>query len=226
MTRELQIRSRLEFSDTESWRAYVNSEVPPHERAFVIALGLTTLYLRFYEVRNQSVPSAFAREFDRLQVLEEPTRTEALSVLNVRIFADMTRQMMGAVPADRPPIESETPRKTIEQLIARLEKENPAFALWCSYKRSQIAAPDMPEWQKYVEALLSSDESDVREFILLMGQLGELLDQFRQQNRAIDVLTRTRICAIQRERAGAERTLATRVLVHELVGALPACTSA
>ena len=221
-----QIRSRLEFSDSESWRAYVESNVAPEERAYVTAFGLTLLYMKFYEVRNLPAPMEFARELERLQTLEEPARTDALSALNARIFADMTRLMIRVAPADRQASVTETPRQVIGKLLVRLEKQSPAFAIWCGYKRAQLHASRLPEWPEYVHALLPSSDNDDIEFILLMGNLGEVLRQLQDQNCVIDALTKVRICAVQRERAGAERNLAARLLVHELIEALAPCASA
>jgi len=221
-----QFRSRLEFKNSESWRAYVETDVPPRDRAYVTAFGMTTLYLQFYSVRNLAVPVEVSVELNRLQAFEEPARTHALVTLNNRIFADMTRLMVQAAPAEPSVITAETPKQAMEKLIVRLEKESPAFAIWRSYKRAQASDSRVPEWGEYVRALVPREENEEAEFILLMGQMGELLRQFQEQNKAVDAFQKIRIFAMQRERAGAERNLAARLLVHELLGAITPCAYA
>jgi hypothetical protein len=221
-----QLRSRLEFRDSESWRTYIEANVPPQDRAYVAAFGLTTLYLQFYLVRNQALPAEFTEELDRLHALQEPERTRALLALNNRIFADMTRLMMQTAPTERGITPAETPNQNVEKLIIRLEKESPEFAIWCGYKRAQLHDSGLPEWSDYVQALLPHGAAEEAEFILLMGQLGELLRQFQDQRKPLDALLKIRISAVQRERVGAERNLATRLLVHELLEAIAPCAYA
>ena len=219
-------RSRLEFKDSESWRAYIESDVPPQDRAYVAAFGMTTLYLQFYAVRNLAVPLEVDVELHRLQALDEPVRTRALVTLNNRIFADMTRLMMRAAPSEPPIITAEPPRQAMERLILRLEKESPAFAIWRGYKRAQLSDLRVPEWGEYVRTLVPREENEEAEFILLMGQMGELLRQFQEQNKAIDALLKIKIFAMQRERAGAERNLVARLLVQDLLEAIAPCACA
>lgn len=221
-----QFRSRLEFKDSESWRAYVETDVPPRDRAYVTAFGMTTLYLQFYAVRNLAVPLEVDIELHRLQALDEPVRTRALVTLNNRIFADMTRLMMQAAPAEFPAVTVESPKNAMEKLILRLEQESPAFAIWRSYKHAKLSDSRVPEWNEYVRALVPREESEEAEFILLMGQMGEVLRQFQEQNKAVDALLKIRIFAMQRERAGAARNLAARMLVHELLEAIAPCAYA
>jgi hypothetical protein len=221
-----QFRSRLEFKDSESWRAYIESDVPPQDRAYVAAFGMTTLYLQFYAVRNLAVPLELDVELHRLQALDEPVRTRALVALNNRIFADMTQLMMQAAPAEPSVIPAETPKQSMQKLICRLEKESPAFAIWRSYKRAQASDSRAPQWTEYVRALVPREENEDAEFILLMGQLGELLCQIQEQNKTVDALLKIRIFAMQRERAGAERNLVARLLVQDLLEAIAPCACA
>lgn len=221
-----QFRSRLEFKNSESWRTYVETDVPPQDRAYVTAFGMTTLYLQFYAVRNLPVPVGVDVELHRLQAFDEPARTRALVTLNNRIFAEMTRLMMQAAPAEPSVIPAETPKHSMEKLIRRLEKESPAFAIWRSYKRAQVSDSRAPEWTEYVRALVPRGEDEETEFILLMGQLGELLCQFQEQNKTVDALLKIRIFAMQRERAGAHRNLAARLLVQDLLEAIAPCACA
>lgn len=225
-TSPFQLRSRLEFKDSESWRAYVEANVSPEDRAYATAFGLTTLYLQFYTVRNLAVPREIAEQLKRLHALEEPARTSTLLALNNRIFADMTRLMMQAAPKERSVTATEAPKQATEKLILQLEKESPAFAIWRGYKRAQLHDSRLPEWSEYVQALLSPGEKEEAEFILLVGQLGELLRHFQDQNRPIDPLLKIRISALHRTRAGAERNLAARLLVHELLEAITPCAYA
>lgn len=219
-------RSRLEFKNAESWRAYIETDVPPQDRGYITAFGMTTLYLKFYAVRNLAVPLEVDVELHRLEAFEEPARTRALVTLNNRIFADMTRLMMQAAPAKPAAITAESPKQAMEKLILRLEKENPAFAIWRSHKRAQLSDSHAPEWSEYVRVLVPREENEETEFIFLMGQLGELLRQFQEQDKAVDSLLKIRLFAIGRERAGVERNLAARLLVQDLLEAIAPCTCA
>ncbi|MFC5862050.1 hypothetical protein ACFPT7_07080 [Acidicapsa dinghuensis] len=219
-------RSRLEFKNAESWRAYIETDVPSQDRGYITAFGMTTLYLQFYAVRNLAVPLEVDVELHRLQAFDEPARTRALVTLNNRIFADMTRLMMQAAPAEPAAITAESPKLVMERLILRLEKESPAFAIWRSYKRARLSDSHVPEWSEYVCTLVPREENEEAEFILLMGQLGELLRQVQEQDKTVDSLLKIRLFAIGRERAGAERNLAARLLVQDLLEAIAPCACA
>jgi hypothetical protein len=219
-------KSRLEFSSPEAWQDYVRTAVPAPLRAFTLTFGQTTLYLRFYEVRDQAFPVELSVELKRIEGMDDPQRTEALETLNGRIFAEMSRFLMNAMPpvGARPFVE--TADEGVDRLLVYLEKENPAFALWLSYKRAQSHQQSLPTWEEYVHALLAGDTDEDLEFVLLMSQLGELLYQFRSQHLVLSSQLSQRIRAIHLETAGKVRALTARLLVYELLEAITPCTSA
>lgn len=226
MVTQPKTKSRLEFSSSEAWRAYVTASVPAAARRFVFAFGQTTLYRRFYEVRKQAFPVEFSDELNRIEGLDDPQRTEALETLNGRIFVDMTRSQMSALSRNPVQALSETPVSGVEKLLACLEVENEAFALWLSYKRVKSHRQGLPAWEEYVRSLLA-DETEVDiQFVLMMEQLGELLDQFKLQHLVLSSKLYQRIRAIHREPAGNARVFLTRILLNELLEAINPCTSA
>ena len=226
MMTQPEIKSRLEFSNAEAWQAYVRTSVPAPARPFVFAFGQTTLYRRFYEVREQAFPVEFSAELRRIEGLDDPQRTEALEALNDRIFADMTRFQMNTASRKGILVPSETSPEGLEKLLVYLENENEAFALWLSYKRARSHQQRLPVWEDFVRTLLAdATESDV-EFALMMRQLGELLDQFKVQRLALSSRLFQRIRALHREPAGSARVFLARILLQELLEALTPCTSA
>jgi hypothetical protein len=226
MMTQPEIKSRLEFSSPEAWQAYVRTSVAVPERPFVFAFGQTTLYRRFYEVREQAFPVEFSAELKRIEGLDDPQRTEAIETLNGRIFADMNQFLMNAASRKAVPAPSETSPEGLEKLLVYLENENEAFALWLRYKRATSHQQHLPSWEEFVRTLLADTTEVDLEFVLMMRQLDELLDQFRIQRLVLSSRLFQRIRAIHREPAGSARVFLTRILLQELLEALTPCTSA
>jgi hypothetical protein len=225
MMTQPEIKSRLEFSSAEAWRAYVRTSVPAPARPFVFAFGQTTLYRRFYELREQAFPIEFSAELKRIEGLDEPQRAAALEELNGRIFVDMTRFQMNAASRKGVPASSETFPEGLEKLLVYLENENEAFALWLRYVRATSHQQRLPGWEDYARTLLADTTEIDLEFVLMMRQLGELLDQFKIQRLVLSSRLFQRIRAIHLEPAGDARVFLTRILLQELLEALIPCTS-
>src|SRR5215469_4487068 len=86
----MNLKPRIDFGEHEQWTAYVRREVPPQEQGYVLTLGRTELFRRFYEMRGRGFPNAFSRELDRIGTLHDPERTTALVSLNDQIFTSLT----------------------------------------------------------------------------------------------------------------------------------------
>lgn len=226
MTAPTKIESRLEFRSSEDWQRHVAANVPAEERTYALLRGQIELFLRFYEVRRRPIPGEFLDELRRVDGLSAAERTEAIEVLNGRIFADMTRFLMAtATHSVGTPI-SETPRAGLARLLNYLEAKNPSFAIWAAYRRMWTENHGLPEWERYVRTLFADESETEMEFTLAIGQLGELLYQFRDRNLAIPGLAFRRIWFLHHERPGAERNFHARMLVQELLEVLPTCMSA
>lgn len=224
--RQQQFRSRLEFSSSEEWRHYVETRVPEGERDFVIAFGLTALYVRFHEVRDIRIPKDLLEALTKVKTLGEPKRTAELNTLNARLFDGMSRFLFANLSSVPTPRTEENADTIIAEVVTGLERENASFALWSSYERAQRKGSHLPTWEQYVQALLASEEPHSIEFTLSMGALGQLLSQLSEQRKTISPLLINRIRALHREREGQERNLAARMVLQELLEAVTPCTSA
>jgi hypothetical protein len=222
------MKSPTEFIDPNEWREYVCRTVPVEDVAYVHAFGRTVLFARFYEIRNQTFPLRFYSELAGIVSLQEPERARSLEELNDRIFADMTRFLAMSIPPKPADVENMLPiaeGKLIESLLDYLAKENPYFGLWADYIEQVNQRKGSLAWQEFVTNRLTPSAEDEIEFTLLMGQLGDLLRQFRTQNLPLPRHHFSRIWFLHYLR-GAERIAQTRALVQDLVEAMQPCASA
>lgn len=218
-------KSSTDFPSIEDWREHVKVTVAHEAEAYTLAFGRTTLFRRFYELRNRVFPSAFQRELDRVSVLEDPERTKTLEALNGRIFADMISFLKEAVPLESESVIDETPREEVQRLLEYIGRTNPAFAVWVEYKSRSGANADATGWKDYVHQLLAGASDTNVEFTLLMSQLGELLHRYRDSNRALPHLHFQRIWFLHYIRT-ADRNLQARAIVQGLLEAVDSCTFA
>lgn len=219
-------RSRLQFSSSEEWRGYVEQEVPAGARPNKIASGLTSLYLAFYEMRSIPIPEGMRASLGETEELPEPARTVRLNALNEQLFRGMSRFLFAQLPIVPRSQPAPQPGIAVAGLLEQLERQNESFVLWCNYQRAQRKGSRLPNWEQYIRALLSDDETSVMEFVLSMSTLGELLHQLREQKKRLPMLLADRIRVLHREREGRERDLATRVILQELLEILSPCMSA
>ena len=89
----MNVKPRIDFGDHEQWTACVRREVPPQDQGYVLTLGRTDLFRRFYEARGRAFPEVFRQELDRIGTLDDPEGTEALVALNNRIFTSQTSML-------------------------------------------------------------------------------------------------------------------------------------
>ena len=81
-------KNRRDFSDHAGWTAYVNCALPADQH-YVLALGRTELFRRFYELRGQPFPETFRQEPERIADLKDPARTAAFESLSGSVFASL-----------------------------------------------------------------------------------------------------------------------------------------
>jgi hypothetical protein len=183
------------------------------------------MFLRFYELRKQPFPAEFTVEFDRLNHLPDPAKTDALEALNGRIFAHMIQFLAEAAPQGSGTIIETSPRETVTELLDYIGKKNPWFALWVHYSNQESGLSNASTWQEYVRQEIPSAGEQEIQFTLLMGQMGRLLDHFRNRNLALPPHYFQRIWFLHNIR-GAERNPQARALVQGLLEAMESCTSA
>jgi len=221
----LQTKCPAGFSGPVEWRAYVAEIFPPEEREYALVSGRTMMFLRFYELRKQPFPAEFAVELDRLNHLSGPAKTDALEALNGRIFAHMIQFLAEAAPQGSGTVIETSPRETVTELLDYIGKKNPWFALWVHYSNQQSGPNSVSTWQEYVRQEIPSAGEQEIQFALLMGQMGRLLDHFRNRNVALPPHYFQRIWFLHNIR-GAERNPQARALVQGLLEAMESCTSA
>ena len=224
-TTSLQTKCPADFSGPVEWRTYVAETFPPEERKYALVSGRTTMFLRFYELRKQPFPAEFNLGLDRLKQLPDQAKTDALEALNGRIFAHMIQFLAEAAPQGSGTIIEASPRETVTELIEYIGKKNPWFALWVRYSNQESGLNSAGNWEEYVHQELNSAEEQEIQFTLLMGQMGRLLDHFRNRNLALPPHYFQRIWFLHNIR-GAERNPQARALVHGLLEAMASCTSA
>lgn len=221
----LQSKCPADFPGPVEWRAYVAETFPPEEREYALASGRTTMFLRFYELRKQPFPAEFTLDLERLNQLPDPAKTDALEALNGRIFAHMIEFLAEAAPQGSGTIIEASPQETVTELLNYIGKKNPWFALWVHYSNQESGLNSAGTWEEYVHQKLNSAGEDEVQFTLSMGQMGRLLDHFRNRNLALPPHYFQRIWFLHNIR-GTERNLQARALVQGLVEAMESCTSA
>jgi len=145
------VNPRIDFGDHEQWAGYVRREIAPQEQGYVLALGRTELFRRFYEVRGRAFPEAFSRELEQIIRRNDPGRTEALVSLNDRIFRSLT----GMLFAEARPVlahldtdEGASEFERVEDILDELSARNPYFALCTGYRLAFGDSLDVTEWDR------------------------------------------------------------------------------
>ena len=228
MTQKPPLKSFGDFPNNGVWRAYVRQNVPQEDVDYVLALGRTTLFVKFYETRKQPFPDSFATELLVIEQLSEPERTATLEVLNNRILADMGQFLFTAAPSRPGRSESifpTTPSEIVEDLLAHLRRRNPYFAIWARYRESLEHSEDALAWEEFAARELGQDFGDELIFTLRMRDLGKLLQRYRDGGLALPPRTYYQICLLHNVR-GKERNLQARVLAQQLLEAMTSCASA
>ncbi len=224
----MNLKLRIDFGDQEQWTAYVRREIPPQEQGYVLALGRTELFRRFYEARGRAVPEAFRREVDRIGTLTDPERTMDLVSLNDRILASLTSMLFadarpGLARLDAPDDASEGERK--EDILDELSARNPYFALCAGYRRAVDDRINAAEWDRYLRGRVGSDAEDEIRFANSMMEMDTLLRYFRDNDLQLPSHFRDRVWFLHYLREP-ERSVQTRAVLSTLAMEIEACTSA
>ena len=85
----MQRKSRACFASHDEWLAYVRRELSRDEQPTALAYGRMELFLRFLELRGQSLPAELKAKLDLILGLPDPDRADRLDTLNDRIMAHL-----------------------------------------------------------------------------------------------------------------------------------------
>jgi hypothetical protein len=224
----MNVKPHIDFGDHKQWTAYVRHEVPPQEQGYVLALGRTELFKRFYETRGRAFPEVFRRELDRIETLNDPERTTALVSLNDRIFTSLTsllfadaRPALAQVDAEKEASGHERAGDVLNELSAR----NPYLALCTGYRRAFGDRVFAAEWDRYLRRKLGSDAEDEIGFARSMMDMDTLLRYYRDKNLRLPRHFRDRAWFLHYLREP-ERSVQTHAILSTLAREIEACTSA
>jgi hypothetical protein len=177
-------------------------------------------------------PVEVKAELDRIAKLNEPERTEALEAFNDLLLATATIELMSkcksaAVIADHSDNQID-PREQIDTLLDHLGRTSPCYRFWRHYTGSADSAELRP-WEEFITTFHSRDLSKSAkrdgEYAVLIGQLGQLLTHYRDNNLPLPPLSFERIWFLNWLR-GPERNLQARAVVQGLIEAIKPCASA
>jgi hypothetical protein len=221
-----QTKLPIDFAGPEEWKEYVRREVSEEEVPYALAFGRTSMFVRFYETRNQPFPDRFRNELGDIIQLRDPVRTEALEKLNGRIFADMTQCLFVAAQpvnsGDGGSVAPGSPRELVGDLLDYLAKENPYFLLWAGYMKQVEQGDNRVSWEQFVANEFAAATGQDVEFAVLTGQLGKLLRHFRDREIALPPHSFERIWFLH-HLSRAERNVQTRAVVQGLTEAMESC---
>ena len=120
---------------------------------------------------------------------------------------------------------SDVATEEIHQLLGYLTQTNPYFAIWDLYKRGVSENSVAGEWRQFLLEQFGPESGEEIEFACAMMELDKVLAVYREQRRALPMLSFERICFLHYIR-GAERMAQTRAVLGTLTAELAACTSA
>lgn len=232
MTNKLKIKSSKDFADAAEWREYVRAFVPDEDVNYALAFERTQLFLCFYKLRGRELPVEIKAELDHITKLNEPERTEALEAFNDLLLSSATMQLMSeckpqAVTANRSDNQIDACEQ-IDTLLEHLGRTNPCYRLWRDYTGSADCAEHRP-WEEFITTFHSLDLSESAkrdgEYAVLIGQLGQLLAHYRDNNHPLPPLSFERIWFLNWLR-GPARNLQARAVVQELIEVMKPCASA
>jgi hypothetical protein len=224
----MNVKPRIDFGDHEQWTAYVRREVPPQDQGYVLTLGRTDLFRRFYEARGRAFPEVFRQELDRIGTLDDPERTEALVALNDRIFTSVTGMLFAdAIPelAQVDAVSAETGHERAAEVINELRVRNPYFALCTAYRQAFGDKSNDAECGQYVRRKLGPDAEDEICFAHAMMEMDSLLRYFRDRHLRLPRHFGDRVWFLHYLREP-ERRVQTRAILATLTAEIEACTSA
>jgi hypothetical protein len=217
-----------DFHNHDEWLSYVRENIPATGQPYALACGRTELFRSFYAVREQTFPTEFALEQERIRTLREPERTSKLESLNHRILAGLTKFLFDqaqakAIVADA--IIPISPTKEVQHLLDYLTEKNPYFALWIVFKSCVRGNFDAQSWEDYIRKELGPESEDDIAFTHAMVDLDKFLLYFLDRNLPLPKYFFER-CWFLHYLRGPERMPQTRTLLNTLAAETEACASA
>ncbi len=116
----MQRKSRACFASHDEWLAYVRRELSRDEQPTALAYGRMELFLRFLELRGQSLPAELKAELDLILGLPDPDRADPLDTLNDRIMAHLIEVLFaeaGPTLDEEKHTRQHTPRQQTQELF-------------------------------------------------------------------------------------------------------------
>ena len=223
----MQRKSRASFASHDEWLVYVRRELSRDEQLTALAYGRMELFLRFLELRGQSLPAELRAELDLILGLPDPDRADRLDTLNDRIMAHLIDVLFAEAG---PTLDQEkhtrrlTPRLQIQELLDHLASRNPYFRLWIDYKGRAGSEFNERAWDAYLRRQLNEDDTDSLDFAKAMVELERLLVWFHDQDIPLPRFFFERAWFLHFLREP-ERMAQTRALLTTLVAEIPPCMS-
>ena len=224
----MQLKSRASFTDHNEWLAYVRRELPRDEQPSALAYGRTELFLRFLELRGQSLPAEFEGELEHILGLSDSDRAGQLDTLNEQIMARLIEMLFveaGPTPGEKKHTIQLTPRQQTQELRDHLTSRNSYFRLWIDYKGHAGGEFNERAWGEYLRRQLSENDADSLDFAKEMAELDRLLVWFHDRNIPLPQYFFERAWFLHFLHEP-ERMAQTRTLLSTLVAEIPPCMSA
>jgi len=223
----MQLKSRASFASHDEWLVYVRRELSREEQPTVLAYGRMELFLRFLELRGQSLPAGLQAELDLILRLPDPDCADQLDALNDRIMAHLIEALFAEA---RPTLDEEThtsgltPREQTQALLNHLASRNPYFRLWIDYKRHANGESNERGLNEFLRRHLGKNDSDSLDFARAMAELDRLLVWSYDHNIPLPryFFERAWLLHFLRE---PERMAQTRALLSTLIAEIPPCMS-
>ena len=223
----MQRKSRASFASHDEWLVYVRRELSRDEQPTALAYVRMELFLRFLELRGQSLPAELKAELDLIVGLPNPDRADRLDTLNDRIMAHLIKVLFAEAG---PTLDQEkhtrrlTPKQQAQELLNHLTSRNPYFRLWIDYKGSAGGEFNERAWDAYLRRQLNEDYVDSLDFAKAMVELERLLVWFHDQVIPLPRFFFERAWFLHFLREP-ERMAQTRALLSTLVAEIPPCMS-
>jgi hypothetical protein len=223
----MQRKSRASFASHDEWLVYLRRELSRDEQPTALAYGRMELFLRFLELRGQSLPAELKAELDLILGLPYPDRADRLDTLNDRIMAHLIEVLFAEAG---PTLDLEkhtrrlTSRKQTQELLDHLASRNPYFRLWIDYKGRVGGEFNERAWNDFLLRQLDENDADSLDFAKAMGELDRLLVWSHDHNISLPryFFERAWFLHFLRE---PERMAQTRALLSTLTADIPPCMS-
>jgi hypothetical protein len=217
-----------DFHNHDEWLSYMRENIPTTGQPYALACGRTELFRSFYALREQTFPTEFALELERLRALREPERTNKLEPLNQRILASLTKFLFDKAQAKANVADAIipiSPAKQVQQLLDHLTEKNPYFALRTVLKSGIGDNFDAQGWEDCLREELGPESEDDIAFTHAMVELDKFLLYFLDRNLPLPKHFFER-CWFLHYLRRPERMLQTRALLNTLTAETEACASA